>query len=301
MAIRAWRPVNEIKKNQDQDQNQDQYLYHYTTMEKAYSILCSNELWFSELTSTNDIFEQKVKISFNDVKKPHNGTDAYQTIIAKIKEVRKFMDKSREKIKLLCFSRDLEFSDEQKEAYNRLQASMPHDYSAINVIGRGFSLPRMWAQYASNNKGVCFIFNKDEIINKVKRLNHSYMSANVEYHPLYRPYLMPVEEFDYIYNLITTQYDDAIKTMLNEECQYLRYDLFSKLSDWSSENEFRIILTNNTGEGTVKLKDIRKAIEGIVFGANTDDANATIIKLLGEKYGLDVRRIIYDDIITRIV
>lgn len=48
MAIRAWRPVNEIKKNQDQ--NQDQYLYHYTTMEKAYSILCSNELWFSELT-----------------------------------------------------------------------------------------------------------------------------------------------------------------------------------------------------------------------------------------------------------
>lgn len=32
MAIRAWRPVNEIKKNQDQ--NQDQYLYHYTTMEK---------------------------------------------------------------------------------------------------------------------------------------------------------------------------------------------------------------------------------------------------------------------------
>ena len=76
--------------------------------------------------------------------------------------------------------------------------------------------------------------------------------------------------------------------MLNEECQYLRYDLFSKLSDWSSENEFRIILTNNTGEGTVKLKDIRKAIEGIVFGANTDDANATIIKLLGEKYGLEL-------------
>lgn len=152
MAIRAWRPVNEIKKNQDQNQDQDQYLYHYTTMEKAYSILCSNELWFSELTSTNDIFEQKVKISFNDVKKPHNGTDAYQTIIAKIKEVRKYMDKSREKIKLLCFSRDLEFSDEQKEAYNGLQASIPHDYSAINVIGRGFSLPRMWAQYASNNK-----------------------------------------------------------------------------------------------------------------------------------------------------
>ena len=49
MAIRAWRPVDSIDTNQ--------YLYHYTTMEKAYNILCSNELWFSDLTSTNDMFE----------------------------------------------------------------------------------------------------------------------------------------------------------------------------------------------------------------------------------------------------
>ena len=212
------------------------------------------------------------------------------------------MDRSRTSIKLLCFSRDVEFSTlNDQSAYTKLQESLTSDLRAINVIGRGFSLPRMWAQYASDNKGVCFIFNKNKILRKVKRLGHSFMSGNVEYHPLYSPYRMPVDEFNKTYELITTQYDDAIKTMLKDEYQYLRYDLFSKLSDWSSENEYRIILTNNIGEKTVKLKNIREAIEGIVFGANTDDANTTIINLLGKEYELDIRKIVYDDIITRIV
>lgn len=297
MAIRAWRPVDSIDTNQ--------YLYHYTTMEKAYNILCSNELWFSDLTSTNDMFEQKVKISFKDVKKLHSEKDEsieYRATVAKINEVRKYMDRSRTSIKLLCFSRDVEFSTlNDQSAYTKLQESLTSDLRAINVIGRGFSLPRMWAQYASDNKGVCFIFNKNKILRKVKRLGHSFMSGNVEYHPLYSPYRMPVDEFNKTYELITTQYDDAIKTMLKDEYQYLRYDLFSKLSDWSSENEYRIILTNNIGEKTVKLKNIREAIEGIVFGANTDDANTTIINLLGKEYELDIRKIVYDDIITRIV
>lgn len=294
MAIRAWRPVDKIDTNQ--------YLYHYTTMEKAYSILFSNELWFSDLTSTNDIFEQKVKISFKNVKDSNLGETERREIIDKINEVREYMDRTRANIKLLCFSRDIELSNSrEKTAYTKLQESLLHEYRAINVIGRGFSLPRMWAQYASDNKGVCFILDKSEIIRKVKLLGHSFMSGNVEYHPLYSPYRMPIDEFNKTYGLIATQYDDALKTMLKEEYQYLRYDLFSKLSDWSSENEYRIILTNNTGEKTVKIENVREAIEGIVVGANTDDTNSKIINLIGERLKLDVRRIVYDDIITRII
>lgn len=290
MSIRAWRPVNMIDPNL--------FLYHYTTMEKAYSIICSNELWFSDLNSTNDIFEQKVKISFEDIKKTHDRSDP----IEKIRILRKYMDRSRACIKLLCFSKDVCYSESREEnAYIKLQESLLPDYRAINVIGRGFSLPRMWAQYASDNKGVCFIFNRSKILDKVKGIQHSFMSGDVEYHPLYSPYIMSVDEFDKTYNLITDQYDDAIKTMLKEEYRFLRYDLFSKLSDWNNENEYRIVIANYSGEKTVKLKRIKEAIEGIVVGANTDSANATIIKLLGEKYELDVRKIVYDDIITRIV
>lgn len=294
MSIKAWRPVDSIDSNQ--------YLYHYTTMEKAYSILCSNELWFSDLNSTNDIFEQKVKISFNNVKDSRLGEIEYREIIDKIKKVREYMDSSRSNIKLLCFSKDIELSNsKEKTAYTKLQESLLHDYRAINVIGRGFSLPRMWAQYASDNKGVCFILDKSEIIRKVNLLRHSFMSGKVEYHPLYSPYRISIDEFNRTYELIDTQHDDALKTMLKDDYQYLRYDLFSKLSDWSSENEYRIILAKNAGEKNVKLKNIREAIEGIVVGANTDDANTTIIYLLGKEFELDIRKIVYDDIITRII
>lgn len=290
MSIRAWSPVNMIDPNL--------FLYHYTTMEKAYSILCSNELWFSDLNSTNDIFEQKVKISFEDIKKASNKGES----IEKIRVLRKYMDRTRANIKLLCFSKDVYYSELSEEAdYINLQKSLLPNYRAINVIGRGFSLPRMWAQYASDNKGICFIFNKSKILDKVKKIHHSFMSGDVEYHTLYSPYIMSANEFDKTYAIITDQYDDAIKTMLKEEYQFLRYDLFSKLLDWSSENEYRIVIAKNSGEKTVKLRNIKEAIEGIVVGANIDNANATIIKLLGEKYELDVRKIVYDDIITRIV
>lgn len=55
MGFEVWKPLDEI--------GTDKYLYHYTSMEKAHSILYNNELLFSAPSKTNDIFEQKVKIA----------------------------------------------------------------------------------------------------------------------------------------------------------------------------------------------------------------------------------------------
>lgn len=291
MGIKAWRPLNQIEK--------DKYLYHYTSMEKAFSILYSNELWFSNINDTNDVFEQKVKISFSEIKNNCKTHKDYKDALDKINIVRNYMDDVREKIKLLCFSRDTELrTDEDIRTFKELMSSLPPEHQTINVIGRGFSLPRMWSQYASDNKGVCFIFNKNQILEKVSNSNHFYMAENVIYKPLYSPYMIPIKEFEKTYEYITTEYDDAIKTMLKKNLPYLRCDFFSKLSDWSSENEFRIILTNNHGENTVKLKHIDNAIEGIVFGANTEPVYSDLLKYAARNF--DLRKIVYEDIITKI-
>lgn len=291
MSIRAWQPLNVV--------NRDMYLYHYTSLEKAYSILYNNELWFSDLTNTNDIFEQKVKISFESLKTICSSQEDYEQLLEKVNKVREYMNNAKKRIKLLCFSQDTNLSaKKERDSFQKLMNSLS-DYSMeVNVIGRGFSLPRMWAQYASNNRGLCFIFNKKKLLNKVKESNHVFIADKVEYHPLYNPYMMSVDEFKETLYLINTEYDDALKTMIKNKSAYLKYDLFSKLLDWSSENEFRIILTNNTGEGTVKLKNITDMIEGIVYGSETDSVNTEIIKFLGKD--LDVRKIVYEDMITRI-
>lgn len=291
MGIKVWRPLNQIEK--------DRYLYHYTSMEKAFSILYSDELWFSNINYTNDIFEQKVKISFSELKNSCKTRSEYEDTINKINKVKKYMDDVREKIKLLCFSRDTELKTvEDVRTFQELMSSLSTEQQAINVIGRGFSLPRMWSQYASDNKGVCFIFNKNQILEKVKKSNHFYMAENVVYKPLYSPYMMSVEEFQNTYDYIITEYDDAIKTMIIKRLPYLRCDFFSKLSDWSSENEFRIILANNNGENTVKLKNISDTIEGIVFGANTEPVYSDLLKYAAKNF--DLRKIVYEDIITKI-
>lgn len=292
MGYSVWRPLNAI--------DTDKYLYHYTTLEKAYNILTSNELWFSDLTTTNDVFEQKVKISFCDLKRNCNGKQNKSNLLSQIQLVHGYMNKSRSRIKLLCFSKDTDLNNEiTKKAYNALSNMLSLESKAINVIGRGFSLPRMWAQYASNNCGICFIFNKNSILNKVRRSGHEFMCDNVEYKLCYEPYLFSLNEFKSTYKIINSQHEDAIKILIKKKNNYLKYDLFSKLSDWSSENEYRIVLTPNSGEKIVKLYNINTAIEGIVYGANTDLVNAKIIKYLGCMF--DVRRIVYDDIITKIV
>lgn len=291
MGFKVWAPLNIIEK--------DKYLYHYTSMEKACSILYNDELWFSDLNNTNDLFEQKVKISFSKLKEECKTNSETKEIIDKIKEVRKYMNNIRNNVKLLCFSRDTEFNTyDEKKDFEKLMLSLSEDYRAINVIGRGFSLPRMWAQYASDNKGVCFIFNKNKIINKVNELNHYYIADNVVYRPVYCPYILTIDEFNYAFEHISKEYKDAIKTMIADSFPYLKYDLFSKLADWSSENEFRIILTNNNGENTVKLKKIKNSIEGIVFGSNTAPINEYLFKYLSNDF--DVRKIVYEDTIIKV-
>ncbi len=291
MGLKVWAPLNLIEENK--------YLYHYTSMEKACSILFNNELWFSNLCRTNDVFEQRVKISFSALKENCKTTIQLQEMAKKITEVRNYMNNIRTRIKLLCFSSDTDFkTDEDKNAFEKLIFSLPDEFQAINVIGRGFALPRMWAQYASDNKGVCFIFDKNKIISKVKELNHCFIAEKVVYRPLYNPYILTDDEFKSAYEHISTEYYDAIKTMINDQYPYLKYDFFSKLSDWSSENEFRIILTNNNGEDTVKLKGIKGAIEGIVFGANTEPINAYLFKYLSKDF--DVRKIVYEDTIIKV-
>lgn len=292
MSMKVWRPLDKTDTNL--------FLYHYTTMEKAYNILCTNELWFSNITNTNDIFEQKAKISFLNLKKNDMTKEEYNDLTTKINYVREYMNKLHLRVKLLCFSRDWDFkTNKERKAYETLQQSLSIEQRAVNVIGRGFSLPRMWAQYASDNKGVCFVFNKNKILEKVRNSGHSFMFGNVVYNNLYKPYSISPFEFNSTYELITKKFEDSLSIMIHNKNKYLWYDLFNKLSDWSSENEFRIILTNNCGEGVVKIRNIGETIEGIVFGARTDTVNEKIICWLGQQY--DVRKLVYEDIITKIV
>ena len=117
-----WAPLKKI--------DNKKYLYHYTSVEKAIKIIFYETLQFSNIKNTNDIFEQKPKLSFTkDVDEDHD-------LIKKEKVIEEYFNKHRHKIQILCFSQD----DRRVSTENTLKK----DLQRASVIGRGFALPRMW-------------------------------------------------------------------------------------------------------------------------------------------------------------
>ena len=87
----VWSPLYKVDRTK--------YLYHYTSVEKAFKILYYKTLQFANITTTNDIFEQKPKLSFDET--DLNTFDMVRTI-------QKYFLKEQNRVRILCFSQDYE-------------------------------------------------------------------------------------------------------------------------------------------------------------------------------------------------
>ena len=144
--FRIWLPLDDVEKGR--------YLYHYTTYSAAIKILFYQTLRFSRLCRTNDAFEQRPKIKcYND-----------EIELAKMfRLTKKLFQRQQDNIRLLCFSMDPDIDDFRNE-YQEMKQYLSKDQIRQNVNGRGFALPRMWAQYAGNNTGICLVFDNSTAI-----------------------------------------------------------------------------------------------------------------------------------------
>lgn len=237
----------------------DEYLYHYTSVEKATTILNGNSLRFSKITTMNDTLEAKPKMSLIDISADNN-----------LKEIFKQINEINQKfIQLLCFVKDTNI-----EKHADKQLTCLSDYS-----GRGFALPRMWAQYAHNNDGVCFIFNKRKLLNiihKEIKTNLIY-EGDIKYVSQYTALNFNYEES---FNSLFGQKGEFNKTFafanfLKENQSYTQYNYFYKLDDWSNENEFRILAC---GDENIFVNDIVQALVGIIIGEQIKPVDEKIIK-----------------------
>lgn len=241
--------------------NCNSYLYHFTSVEKATLILDGNSLRFSKITNTNDTLESKPKFGLIGI----NSPEKVKTILNRIKEI------NNKYIQLLCFTTDSDVklhTNSEKIKYN--------DYT-----GRGFSLPRMWAQYANNNDGVCFVFDKQKLFalvdrelgaNQIKRDRINYSSQ----------YDKDPTRFEYESLAFLEEAENELSksiqyvTFIKDNTSYTNVNYFTKLEDWRTENEFRILAY---GEDEFFIKNIKSALVGIIIGEQIKSNNEKIIKL----------------------
>ena len=277
--IRIWSPLSKV--------DPQKYLYHYTSISKAMKILYYETLRFSPITNTNDIFEQKPKLMFDD-----SIYDDPELLKAE-KNIENYFQENRNRVKILCFSRD----NQSVNANN----SLTKDMQLANVIGRGFALPRMWAQYAENNEGVCLIINMKKLISKLNAEGFKFIDKKVNYSSSYSSFKINAQEITELSKSIDNKVTDVMADLICNNSKYVKYNYFYKLNDWATENEYRIIILTNE-DNSVKIPKIFDFIEGIVIGNNTKEEDGYIIKkIVNEKCPkLSVRRIVFDSMITTI-
>ncbi len=257
--------------------NESKYLYHYTSAETAMKILHNNTLLFGKLSSANDTTESKIRLSYDMCTDASN-----KTYSEKCKAITNYLRKNKDGFQLLCFSMDTHVQEKMRTKYLHKVSEKEAYY---DVYGRGFALPRMWAQYAHNHNGVCFVFNKEKLIEKVKSDRSFYKASVVHYADILSTYHISEKQVNSIYNKIKLESNGDLpylSEMKNND--FLKYNFFEKSSDWSNEQEYRILIYVNSSQSErQKVMNIDDAIEGIVVGERMDETQKSVLRMLFKK------------------
>lgn len=253
----------------------DKYLYHYTSIEKAFKILHSKTLRLSSFTTANDTAEGKPRIDFGCNRK-------------KGREIIDYFNGFRNYARLLCFCRDVEKAADFSPP-NRSE----DDLYYYDVTGRGFALPRMWAQYSGNNTGVCFIFDKKALLDAAAQTLDSPAWKNVQYCDIYKRFPFTDSDIASFSAKIASKPKSFVTgyDFIKNNPNFMKYNYFIKNADWYGEREFRIVTFADTYAFYPQLQEIFIFLKGIVIGENVDSTHANIIKHFAD--GIEVKKIYF--------
>lgn len=175
----------------------------------------------------------------------HFNVGMEHTVNRQLYHERRISEKIKRKIGSLSFSRDID--------------SIP-----------GYYRPRMWAQYAENNQGVCIVFNKDlliESINKVLNPLGTVYESDIQYTPPRKEFLSD-ELTDINRSDIVNENVNKIEREIFDGPHRVAY-LFRKHEDWNSEAEYRILFKAESEKQKPYIYiSCSEAIEKIVFGVD---------------------------------
>ena len=285
MAFDVWKTLY------TDDFDTDHYLYHYSTFDKAIKILQSNSLRFSPINKTNDTVEAKVRISF-----PHTSAVNKAEFNIKTAAIYEYFCKHHPEIRLLCFSTDNQCTP--------LAAPGSSKKVFYDISGRGFALPRMWSQYAANNEGVCFIFNKEKLLKEVQQSISFHRCAKVTYKTYTKSFCISEEKVESLYSKVSMLANGSLTLVeiMQKDRDFLQYNYFQKLDDWKNEREFRIIALAGDNSANLSIGNLFSYLEGVVIGENMHPAYEEVIKLIIAKNKADceVKRIVFSGQICKV-
>ena len=195
----------------------DGYLYHFTTSQSLLKIVENMTLKLSSFTLLNDLNEDDLNCERS------GGIDVI--------DIQNYI---RDHCRLICFTQNYEQKGDFK-------------------CHCGCNHPRMWAQYAENNKGACIVINEKKFLERNKKdlEGKFYKIADVSY-------------ASSIFNKHIKTHSDK-SGFIQKNWDHL---FFKKYIDWEHEHERRLF-----GINLPEILSINGCIEFICLGRRFSDEN----------------------------
>lgn len=245
----------------------NKYLYHYTPAAKAIEyILKSRTLRLSPYTCTNDPKERKGWLFDFGTNEGRDlgryNQDEYSGWLS---------GEFKSKTLMTCLTRD----------------SGPLTGNHLfDIFKRGFCKPRMWAQYADNHKGVCLVFDREQLQQRIDAQvapKFPVMSGPVDY--VDRGIVRNIsEDQQYTINVDVLETEGKEAYLLRHLHTHYKRLFFEKMTDWKDESEWRWVTFSESAE-PIDVK-IGSALVGLVFGDDISPEHRKQIFALNSNKGM---------------
>lgn len=244
--------------------NNEDYVAKYTTLDRVIKdILPFNEIRVSSAHNVNDPYEKDKEWLQEDVSLGNTTEEIYKTneIFSDIK------NKIFSHIKLFCVT-----GYRQKKTHER------------DVSDHIYCKPRMWATYGDNHKGICLIFDKNDLTRNFENQEKSKEFKNICNKEVdYLNFLSHVNNNIFVtlnelkkFYKGPTEYDAEKLLSLIDNNYLFRTKYFRKHSDWESESEYRwLVFSKDIEDLNINYGNSLKAI---VLGINVESKYECIFK-----------------------
>jgi hypothetical protein len=132
---------------------------------------------------------------------------------------------------------------------------------------RGWTHPRMWAQYAGNHEGVCLVVDREAFAARMQAydylgqpLDGEVAYTNAQPDPADSPFVLDIDAAPAIASAVLLEHQVAT---------HGRGLFFTKLKDWADEHEYRWVIRGNS-EAPV-LVDMTGCLLGVILGWRCPD------------------------------
>ena len=251
--------------DQLQQGSSETFLHHYTKLSTALEhILGRQELRLGRFADTNDPREyRRPRISMVG---PRLDPEVSETVVRLARELLK------ETWSLVCLTMDA-----------------PSAGAPVTAWDRGWARSRMWAQYADDHRGVCLVFDRQELMRELRDqllVEGAIMRGPVRYEntSALNAFVIDTRRVDPAHPRFA-----VIDQMMTHQKQLF----LLKSKDWETEHEYRFLLRRD--DRAPYFATVRASLRGVVLGDAVSEAYRPSVDALCHTLQIGAARIGWDN------